>query len=188
MTTYYDTNTATADIDDLNLDLGTVEAQADFSPIPAGDYQVQCVAVDLATSNAGNRMIKAQFQVLGGEYDNRRIFENYNIQHHNPQVSEISLRSIKSWVIASGLTGNERLTMALLKGLEGVEFLASVKIEQDKTGQYGPQNRIKAYKPLPGATAQSAPASRPAAPSGATPPPAVRAASAPAKPWERARA
>ena len=184
MTAYYDTNTATADIDDLNLDLGTVEAQDDFAPIPAGDYQVQCVSVDLATSNAGNRLVKAQFQVLGGEYDNRRIFESYNIQHANPKVVEISLRSVKSWAIACGLTGNERLTMAMLKGLEGVEFLANVKIEQDKTGQYGPQNRIKAYKPLPGAVASApAQAARPA-----SVPPRPAPAAAPARPWEQARA
>ena len=178
-----------ADLDDLNLDLGAVAEQDDFSPIPAGDYQVQCVMVELATSSAGNRLVKAQFQVLGGEYDNRRIYENYNIQHHNPQAVEIALRGIKSWCIACGKTGNERLTLALLNSLEGVEFLASVKIEQDKTGQYGPKNRIKAYKPLPGAGAPAAaPSVRPAAaPRQSAPPPAARA-SASARPWEQARA
>lgn len=187
MTAYYG-NTAVNLDEDLGQDLSQYDSQDDFSPIPPGDYQLQCVEVLLAHSNAGNRMVKAQFQVLGGEYDNRRIFENFNIEHGNGKVVEIAMRGIKSWAIACGLTGNERLTMGLLKSLEGVEFLASVKIEQDKTGQYGPQNRIRAYKPLPGAGAPAKPAPAPApAPVAvaAQPAKAAQPAAGKKRPWEK---
>lgn len=157
--TIYDTNTYQ---DDLSIDLSTVEAADDFAPIPPGDYQMQAVEVGIGFSQAGNRMVKAQYQVIGGEHDNRRIFESFNIEHNNPKVVEIALRSIKSWTIACGFTGNERLTMGMLKELEGREFLGKVKVEEDKTGRYSPSNRIRSYAPLPG-SAPVRPA--PAAPS-----------------------
>ena len=196
MASYYGNTAESLDLnEDLGQDLSQYDAQDDFAPIPPGEYQVQCVEVTLAHSNAGNRMVKAQFQVLGGEYDNRRIFENFNIEHGNGKVVEIAMRSIKSWVVACGLTGNERLTMGLLKSLEGIEFLAAVKIEQDKTGQYGPQNRIRAYKPLPGAAQvvpqqarqaaneTAAPKSQPTA--AAAQRPAQAASAGKKRPWEK---
>jgi hypothetical protein len=180
--TYYATNTA----DDLDIDLSTVAAASSFEPIPAGDYQLQCVGVELVTSQAGHRMLKAQFQVLGGAYDNRRLFENFNVTHTNPKVVEIAQRQLKAWVIACGYAGNERLTMAMLHALEGREFIGTVRIEKDKTGQYGDSNRVRAYKPLPGAVQPQAGDVPPAPSAPAAPPPPPQAAPNGAqRPWER---
>lgn len=191
--TAYDT---TDDDLDLGHDLSDVEDREVFALLPKGEYQVQAVNVHLAQSSTGNQVIKAQFQVLGGEHDNRRIFENYSIQHHNPQAVEIALRGLKSWCIACGRSGNERLTMGLLKALEGAEFLATVYVQQDKTGQYEPQNRIRTYKPLPGSApippATKAEAAAYRAASGASAKPAAQASAAkPAagkRPWEKSAA
>ena len=197
MTYYNYANSTDTLTDDIDIDLSTVEEAAGFDPIPPGEYPMQCVGVEMAVSKAGNKMLKAQFQVLGGQYDNRRIFEQYNIGHTNPTVVQIAQRDIKSWVMACGYTGNERLTMAMLQALEGHEFVGMVKIDKDKTGQYQDSNRIRAYKPMPGAVSpaqrQAAPATPAAVPptppqARTMPPPQVQpaAASGAAKrPWER---
>ena len=192
--------------DDLDIDLSTVEEAPPFEPIPPGDYVLQCVGVEATYSKAGNRMIKAQFQVIGGAHDNRRIFEVFNISHANPEVVTIAQRSIKAWAMACGYTGNERLSMAMLQSMEGREFIGNVKVDKDKSGQYQDSNRLRGYKPLPGAVApahaapsQGAPtaATRPAEPAQVppTPPQASRmpppqaqpqaASGAPKRPWER---
>lgn len=184
--------------DDLDIDLSTVEEAAPFEPVPPGDYVMQSVGAEATYSKAGNRMIKAQFQILGGQYDNRRIFEQFNVGHSNPTVVQIAQRDLKAWVMACGYTGNERLTMAMLHDLEGREFIGAVKVDKDKTGQYQDSNRIRAYKPLPGAAAPAHAAHTPApAPAHVphTPPQAAHmqppqaqpqaAAGAAKRPWER---
>lgn len=173
-------NNAAHDID-LGADLSGVDARDNYSPFPAGDYCMQAVEVETKQSSAGNTMVAAKFVVVDGEHAGRKIFENYNIQHHNHQTVEIALKSIKQWLMACGGTGEERLTLGLLKSLEGREFMARVAIEKDKSGQYGDKNRIRGFKPLEGATPQ--PVARPAqqaAPAAAAP----RAVSG-KKPWEK---
>lgn len=150
MTTYYDN---TAEDLDLGIDLGNVDETNQFDPIPAAEYRMQAVEISLEQSQAGNNMVKGQFMVIGGQYDNRRIFENYNIQNANPKTVEIAQRQIKQWCMACGFSGNERLTMGLLKSLEGKEFVGQVYIQKDKSGVYGDQNRIRSYKPVGGASA-----------------------------------
>lgn len=153
MPAYYPNAAAYDQNDTLDIDLSTVE-EASFEPIPPGEYQAQAVKVNLTYSQSGNLMVQAEFAILGGQYDNRRIFENYSVRHQNPQVVEIALRAIKSWAIACGYSGNERLTADLLKALEGRELIARVGIEKDKTGQYGDKNRIRGCRPVPGGAPQ----------------------------------
>lgn len=144
---------------DLGTDLGDVNEQ-EFDCIPAGKYPTQCVSIELTGTKAGGKMIKATFEVVGGEFSNRKIFENYNVQHAKASVVNISLGQIKKWLVACGLEPNQRLTLNLLRQLEGCEFLALVKVEKDKNGVFSDQNRINKYEAISGATFQ-APAAAP---------------------------
>lgn len=187
MPAYYPTSASQAI--DLDIDLSTV-TEASYDPIPPGEYQAQALNVDVARSQAGNLMVRAEFAIVGGQYDNKRIFENYSIQHANAQVVEIALRAIKSWAIACGHTGNERLTEGLLKSLEGQEFIARISIEKDKTGQYPDKNRLRGCKPLPGSAPQHPATQRPApAQQVQQPAPPPRQVAAPTgaskRPWEK---
>lgn len=144
---------------DLGTDLGDVN-EHEFDCIPAGKYPTQCVSIELTDTKAGGKMVKATFEVVGGEFSNRKIFENYNVQHAKESVVNISLGHIKKWLVACGLEPNQRLTLNLLRQLEGREFLALVKVEKDKNGVFSDQNRINKYEAISGATFQ-APASAP---------------------------
>lgn len=165
--------------DDFGIDLSGVPESDTYDLLPVGEYTMQCIGVELKPTNAGGKRIAARFEVTEGQYTGRKVFENFNIQHTNHQTVEIALKGIKQWVKSCGGTGDERLTMALLTGLEGREFTGTLKIEKDKTGQYGDQNRIRSYAPLGGRRAPEH--ARPA-----MPPPAGRApAPAARQPWER---
>jgi hypothetical protein len=128
---------------DFSIDLGNV---ASNSCLPAGDYAVQCVGVELKnTKDLSGKYVVTQFEVLSGDRKGARIFTNFNIQNRNQTAVEIALRSIKQWVQACGLRGDEQLTMGLLQSLQGKEVFANVGIEQDKSGQYEPKNVIKRF-------------------------------------------
>lgn len=164
---------------DFSIDLSSV---ASGSCVPAGDYAVQCVGLELKnTKDMHGQYVVAQFEVLSGDRRGARIFTNFNIKNRNQQAVEIALRSIKQWVQAAGLRGDEQLTMGLLQSLQGKEVFANVGIEQDKEGRYDPKNTIKRFHVSPVAASQGAAASAPAN---------YRPASAPAaqaskNPWEK---
>ncbi len=141
--TFYPNTDPNADLGDLS----GVSAQDDYTPIPAGQYVMQAIKTELKDSKNGGKYVSAQFEVLGHDHVGRKVFENFNIMNTNPQTVEIALKAIKQWVMACGFTGDERLTMALLRELEGKEFVGQVSVEPDRTGQYGDKNRIKRYLP-----------------------------------------
>lgn len=142
-------------MDDFSIDLGQVTVH---SCLPAGDYPVQCVGVELKnTKDMGGQYLVTQFEVLSGDRKGARIFTNFNIKNRNQQAVEIALRSIKQWVQAAGGTGDEQLTMGLLNSLQGKEVFANIGIEEDKSGRYEPKNVIKRFHVQPrghSATAQ----------------------------------
>lgn len=181
MTEYYD------DDFDFNADMSAVDETAnDFTPIPADDYLLQLVQAELKDT-AGGKMVSARFEVIEGDYKGRNIFENFNLQHKSHQTVEIALRQVKQWVKACRINPNQRLTMKLIHELEGIEFIGTVYIQKDKTGQYGPQNRIRKYQESPFAMNKKpeVPQQR-ASGSDVQPPPQPQAASnSDKRPWER---
>lgn len=167
-------------MDDFSIDLGSVSTN---DCIPAGDYAVQCVGVELKHTKDGfGQYLVAQFEVLSGASKGRRVFTNFNIRNRNQQAVDIALRAIKQWVQAAGGTGSEQLTMGLLHSLQGKEVFANVGIEQDKSGQYEPKNTIKRFhvQPRAGAQAPASSAAFAAAPRRAAP----AAQQASKQPWE----
>jgi hypothetical protein len=132
---------------DFGIDGRDIDETDNYTPFPAGRYRLMATRVQLKnTRNGAGKMVAVEFQVAEGQHQGRKVFENYNLQHHNHQTVEIAQKQVKQWLIACGRDANQRLTMNLLRGLEGVEFAAHVGIEQDRSGQYPDQNRIKRYE------------------------------------------
>jgi len=165
--------------DDFSIDLSSVST-ADC--IPAGDYAIQCVGIELkATKDGAGSYLSTQFEVLAGERKGKRIFTNFNIKNRNQSAVDIALRSIKQWIQACGGTGNEQLTMGLLQGLQGKEIFAHIAIQPGKDG-YDDSNTIKRFHVTPTAPRGAAVAPG-VAPAGYKPAPVQ--ASAAKNPWER---
>lgn len=164
--------------DDFSVDLGAVPEN---DLLPAGDYAIQCVSVELKTTKDGyGKFIAAQFEVLTGDRKGKRIFQNFNIKNNNQQAVDIALRSIKQWVRACGGTGTEQLTMKLLNSMQGKEIFAAIGASKPKDG-YEPQNVINKFHVQPAdSPAQAAPGM---APAGYRPP--AKPAQAAKNPWEK---
>lgn len=160
-------------------------AEDNFDPVPPGMYLLRCVDKEMKDTSSGGAMLAAQFEVIDGPMQGRRVFHNFNVVNDNTKAVEIAIREIKSWMIACGLPATGQLTMSKIDELEGRQFMAKVGIEKDKSGQYEDKNKIKRFIPptVPPATPTAAPV--PTAP--VAPVAAVAAAAAPAadrKPWE----
>ena len=133
---------------DQDLSLGNLDAVQSngFEPIPAGTYQLRAVGMELKDTKAGTgKYISVEFVVVGGQYDGRIIFENYNVVNSNPQAVEIALAAIKDWIVATGGNASGELKLSTINTLEGKTFTAKVAISVDKSGQYDDSNKIKKF-------------------------------------------
>ena len=126
-----------------NLD--SVESQS-FEPLPKGHYRLRAIELEMKdTKNGDGAYLKATFEVMEGQYENRRIWQNFNLVNKNAKAVEIALSKIKDWLTATGLPASGELTMERINQLEGKAFTASLGIERDKTGQYEDKNKIVGF-------------------------------------------
>lgn len=142
-----------------------------FAPIPAGTYQVKVETAEIMDTKAmDGKYLKIKHRIVGGQFDNRVIFNNINFRNRNPDAERIGAQRLGELMLAGKLN-----RLVDTDQLIGVVAMAKVTVRTSE--QYGDSNEIKGYAPLGG---QLAPQAAPAAPQ----PPAAqpqRAASAP--PW-----
>lgn len=172
-----------------------LEPSRGVGTFPAGDYVMQIIENSVEAAGTGNGMLlKLTWEVVEGEYEKHRTWENVNFQHNSPGCQEIAQRHIKSICDAVGFTG-------LIEDADVLMFIpmhVRVGTEKGKPnpkgGMYPDKNKIMSVKPLtapaPAGKPATAPAAKPAA-AVAAKPAATTAAAKPAaapggtRPWAK---
>ena len=127
---------------DFTEDFRNVEPQS-FEPIPAGEYILQITSADLKETKSGTGlMVNVCFDIIGPEYQGRKIFQNFNIRNDNTVAENIGRQQLKALTVAAGITADLSDTDQLL----GATVKAGVIIKPAKDG-YDASNSIKSYKP-----------------------------------------
>ena len=148
------------------------EDDRNFEPIPAGTYKLQVLESAIAdTSTGSGQMLTLTLEVVEGQYANRRIWDRLNIVNQNPDAQRIAQRNLADLCIAVGVA-----QLRNTDELHNKPFMARVTVQPDKTGQYGPQNRVRYSVGKQGAGGA-------ATGGGGGQKPAGRAAAPPARPW-----
>ena len=131
---------------------GEYEAVGEFSPIPAGMYDAKITSSDVTKNSKGTGdILKLTFEILDGQYKDRKIFENLNIRHDNPKAMQIAQNNLNGILKSTGMTGIKDTDQLIDKKLK-------IKVTI-KTEDRGVNNRIVAYyelgsiTPYPSATA-----------------------------------
>jgi hypothetical protein len=147
----------------LNLDLSNAQEN---TPIPDGTYAAICNKAEVVPTKSGTgTLIKIQLKILEGQPQaGRVIFDIFNIENSNPQAVQIGLGQLRTFMKQWGHPNSNMLkTTEELLGLKGNVTVKTV----DDGGSFGPQTKVRAYKPLgEGQTATPTPgfaASAPAA-------------------------
>jgi hypothetical protein len=139
----------------------------DFSPLPAGWYDVTITKADLTDTKAGTgNYIKMRFDVTGPTHAGRVVFGNINLKNPNVKAEEIGHQQLGEIMNAVGVA---RLTDT--DQLIGGQLQIKLVIKESK--EYGDSNEIKAYKALVGGAipmTSSAPAAIPKTATSAAPP------------------
>lgn len=148
-----------------------VEPQAprNFDPLPAGPYDVEITDADVRELKSGNGTgLNIEYTVIAPEqYANRKIWQNLNIAHTNPQAEQISQSQLSALCRAVGIDVLQDSDQLFQKTLR-----VGVKV-RPASGTYQASNDITGYEPIgsaPVAPRQAAAAPRAAAPTKAAPP------------------
>lgn len=131
----------------------------DFSPLPAGRYDVEITDSEVRELGTGNGTgLKIEFTVVSPEeYANRKVWQNINIAHTNEQAEQIGQSQLSALCRAVGigvLNDSDELFQKMLR--------VGVKIRPAK-GEYAASNDITGYEALGAAVAPAVAAPRPAA-------------------------
>lgn len=122
------------------------EDDRSFDPIPAGEYLMQVIESDVVeTRNKTGDQLVLTLEVIDGPHANRRVWDRLNIRNQNPDAQRIAQRSLADLCLAIGIS-----SLRNTEDLHFHPFIGKVTIQKDKTGEYGPQNRVR-YKVRGGA-------------------------------------
>ena len=146
------------------------QGKTSFDPIPAGWYTVTIASAEVkATKNGTGQYIAIRYDVTGPTHQGRVIFGNLNIRNASPKAEEIGRQQLGELCRAIGLAKVGDTDQLVGHGL-------SIKVDIEKSEQYGDKNQVRGFKPVAGgAPPRAAMAAAPAAaPAKAAPPWAKR--------------
>jgi hypothetical protein len=123
----------------------TPNEKGSTEPIPAGQYVASVFDASVGPLKSGKgQAVSLTFEIEGGEYSGRRIFDRVIIAHESADAMRIGRAKLKDIAVACNVT--EAITD--LSVLCHKPCWVTVKIESDDTGQYPDKNRIGRVKPI----------------------------------------
>jgi hypothetical protein len=129
----------------FDFDPQTEEGSQPFELVPKGKYTAEVVDAAIVDIKSGRgQMLKLTWVISGGDYDDRRIFQQIIVQHDSPDAMKFGRQRIKDLCDACGI--REKVTD--VSGFLHKPCEIAVGIEEDKNGQYDPKNIVRRIRPL----------------------------------------
>lgn len=117
------------------------EPTSDFAVIPPGKYPVYIEQAEVRQTKAGNgHYIKITMSILEGDFRNRKLWDQINIDNPSEECQAIGLRTLSALAKATNI---DSLTDSAQ--LVGKVVIASVRVK--RSDNYGDQNEIRTYLP-----------------------------------------
>ncbi len=111
-----------------------------FGTIPAGWYPVEIESAELKQTKRGDGYyLNIRFNIIGEQYNGRKLFDRINLQNPNQKATEIGQAQLATLAKACGLPVVKDSDELLGKTCE-----ARVKVTQDE--QYGEDNEVTTYR------------------------------------------
>ena len=157
---------------DTSFDATSIEPTTAYELLPAGTYRAQIVESEMrVTKNGMGQFLWLMIDILEGEQQGRKIFDQLNLVNPNPTTVEIAQRTLSAICHATG-----RMHVTDSEELHLIPMTIQVKIRPPKNG-YGESNAIAYLPPDKGATSAARTA---VSPSVSSAPPKMAAA-----PWNK---
>lgn len=116
-------------------------APSSFDVLPAGEYDVVIVGSQMKpTKDRQGKYLELEMQVLNGEHQNRKVFDNLNLFNQSAKAVEIARGTLSAICRAVNVMTPKDSSELHNKPLR-------IKVAVNKSDEYGEQNKVKAYKP-----------------------------------------
>jgi hypothetical protein len=152
-----------AAIAELGFDARTVEPNEGFDVMPAGEYDAVIVNSEVKPTNAGDgKYLKLELQILNGQFQNRKVWDQLNIWNPNAQAVQIAKGTLSAICRAVNVLTPQDSAELHNKPMR-------IKLAVKKDAEYGDKNVVKSYKPRQAGPVVAPAPVAPAAPAGAQP-------------------
>lgn len=129
-----------SDLTDLGFNAEQVKPLDSFEAIPAGEYPAILIKSERKkTASGAGELLELQFQILSGQYQNRRLFTRINIRNPSDKAQQIGWSQLSSLARAVDV-----MSPKSSEELHDKPLVIVVKVRDDQ--QYGKQNEIVNYK------------------------------------------
>jgi hypothetical protein len=147
----------------FSFNAATVQPKTSFEPVPAGWYIAQITDSSVNPSKSGRGMrMSLTFDIIDGEFKNRKIFAGLNVQHENPDTENWAQKDLSAICHSVGVIDLKDTAQLHMKPL-------MIKLTvRDAQGGYEASNDVKGYKAAASGAAPAAGA--PSAGNAALPP------------------
>ena len=173
---------------DTAFDATGIEPTTGYDVLPAGKYRAQIVESEMrVTRNGMGQFLWLMLDIIEGQYQGRKLFDQLNLVNSNPQTVEIAQRTLSAICHAVG-----QVHVSDSEQLHFKPLIVTLKVEPAGNDKYGvyreARNKVAGYSAANAGTATGT-APRPATPgprpAAAAPPPAARPGAAATPPWRR---
>lgn len=171
----------------FRFDASQVAPQEAFEPLPASWYTAIIVESSERTpaNDPRGKMLEFTLEILGGDYNKRKIFDRLNVVNGNAMAVDIAYRTLSAICHATGV-----IQMNATEDLHGKPLLVKVARREARTDQqtgkvYEANNEVKGYKAVdPNAPPVLGPPKATSNPVGNFAPPAWATGQAPQQPMQ----
>jgi len=127
------------------FDIDNQEGSPEFEVLPKGNYVAAITKAEVGALKTGRgQAITLTWEVEGGKYARRLIFDRVIVQHDSTEAMRIGRQTLKDICVAAQVSG----ALTDLAVLLNKPCLIYVVIEQDANGEYPPKNRVRRVKPI----------------------------------------
>jgi len=130
---------------ELNFDAESIEPLGNFEPIPLGEYLVVISSSEIKETKGGKgKYLQFTYDVVDGEYKNRKIFDRLNIVNESKPAQEMAQRALSAICRAVGILHPKNS-----EDLHDKPLIVKVGIRAAQ-GEYQASNVVKGYKKADG--------------------------------------
>jgi hypothetical protein len=115
-----------------------------FDPLPPGWYSATMSAAEIKNTKTGTgQYIALRYDITGPSHQGRVVFGNLNIRNASPKAEEIGRQQLGDICRAIGLAKVSDTDQLIGNSL-------MIKLDIEKSEQYGDKNQVKGFKPIAG--------------------------------------
>lgn len=131
----------------FQFNAANVAPQQSFTPIPSGSYIAQVVESEIKQTKGGTgQMMNLTFEVLDGQYRNRKVFGRINVVNQSAEAERIGQSQLSALCHATGVMQLQDTVQ-----LHGKPVKIKVKVRVDESGKYDDSNEVTGYEAISGA-------------------------------------